>query len=501
MPKKLLLADDSLTIHRVVELTFADEDFEVISVSNGTLAIDKINSIKPDVIIADVNMPEKDGYEVCAYVKNNPQLATVPVLLLRGTFEPFNQDRADEVRADGIIQKPFQSQILIDKVNSILGVAPAPPPPQQVQPQPQIPLQPPPTAQPPQQQPQVPPSGGQPFAPPLVEETKAGTQPGSPVQPQAQPEPEGEVTFKQPEQQPPRPQQFPAQAARPGSLKSPEEEKTTVEMLPVMDDTPFGISAPFQQKQTPRPEDGLSKDASEAGKAISDAFSPPKEGLPDIAEPQKAPEKPPIPPPPPTLQQSKEAPIGAGQKETKLPDFSDAMSDVSMAFNKLSLEPELKPDDIPPAFQQEAEAQPPKPKIPQPGAPHIPQPEPQTQYPSPGIPQEKPDIKPQFQEKQQEQPIDIPPIVQPKPEEPPQIHPMPPAQKSERPLEMKNDQLKPSKMPDTPASDDSNEQLAEQIAQKVLKKISEGAIKEIAWDVVPDLIEKILKEKLNKENL
>ncbi|MBN2135923.1 MAG: response regulator, partial [Acidobacteria bacterium] len=110
MPKKLLLADDSLTIHRVVELTFADEDFEVISVANGTLAIEKIEAVMPDVIIADVNMPEKDGYEVCAYVKNNPKFSSIPVLLLKGTFEPFNQERADEVRADGIIQKPFQSQ-------------------------------------------------------------------------------------------------------------------------------------------------------------------------------------------------------------------------------------------------------------------------------------------------------------------------------------------------------------------------------------------------------
>jgi CheY-like chemotaxis protein len=75
MSAKLLLADDSVTIQRVIELTFADEDVQVVAVGDGRSAIEQIQRDRPDIVLADVGMPERDGYEVAAFVKGTPELA------------------------------------------------------------------------------------------------------------------------------------------------------------------------------------------------------------------------------------------------------------------------------------------------------------------------------------------------------------------------------------------------------------------------------------------
>src|SRR5512140_1657580 len=127
MPKNLLLADDSITIQKVVGITFANEDFKVTTVDNGEDAVARARELKPDVILADVVMPRKNGYEVCEAVKSDPALQHIPVLLLAGTFEAFDEARARQVRADGFIAKPFESQALIAKVKELIGGAPAQP--------------------------------------------------------------------------------------------------------------------------------------------------------------------------------------------------------------------------------------------------------------------------------------------------------------------------------------------------------------------------------------
>src|SRR5258706_1502195 len=139
MGKKILLADDSITIQKVIELTFSDEDFEVVTVGNGRLAVEKVQGVRPDLVLCDIIMPEKDGYEVCDFIKKTPSLSHIPVLLLTGAFEPFDQDRANRVGCDGFLAKPFEPQTLIAKVKDLLSqagtrtVAPtptaAPPPP------------------------------------------------------------------------------------------------------------------------------------------------------------------------------------------------------------------------------------------------------------------------------------------------------------------------------------------------------------------------------------
>ena len=83
-----------MTIQRVIELTFADEDVKVTVVGDGKQAIERILGDRPDIVLADVGMPERDGYEVAAFIKNDPRFAGIPVILLTGAFEPLDEDRA-----------------------------------------------------------------------------------------------------------------------------------------------------------------------------------------------------------------------------------------------------------------------------------------------------------------------------------------------------------------------------------------------------------------------
>jgi CheY-like chemotaxis protein len=128
MPQTLLLADDSVTIQRVIDLTFADEDIRVAAVSDGDEAVRRILADRPDIVLADVNLPARDGYQLSAFVKDDPALQHIPVLLLTGAFEPFDQARLRAVRCDGVLSKPFDPQVLITRVKELLGhQAPAAP--------------------------------------------------------------------------------------------------------------------------------------------------------------------------------------------------------------------------------------------------------------------------------------------------------------------------------------------------------------------------------------
>jgi CheY-like chemotaxis protein len=115
--RKLLLADDSITIQKVVDLTFADEGVNVLCVSNGREAIEALAEFSPDVVLADVFMPGMNGYEVCEYIKHHDKFKHIPVMLLVGSFEPFDEEEARRVGANDTLTKPFQSiRRLIEKV-------------------------------------------------------------------------------------------------------------------------------------------------------------------------------------------------------------------------------------------------------------------------------------------------------------------------------------------------------------------------------------------------
>ncbi len=124
MPFTLLLADDSVTIQRIIELTFASEDISVVAVSDGDHAIASLDHSIPDIVLADVGMPGRNGYEVSQYIKNSPSLAHVPVLLLTGAFEPVDEAKARDAGCDGILIKPFEPQLVVSRVKELLNKQP-----------------------------------------------------------------------------------------------------------------------------------------------------------------------------------------------------------------------------------------------------------------------------------------------------------------------------------------------------------------------------------------
>ena len=149
MKRKMLLADDSVTIQRVVELTFSGEDIDVVTVSDGEQAIARITAEAPDIVLADIAMPKKNGYEVAAFIKEHPTLSNVPVLLLAGAFEPVDEELARRVKCDGVLVKPFETHEVVARVRELIEGKPreqaaAPPPPApQASPVPPAPVPPP----------------------------------------------------------------------------------------------------------------------------------------------------------------------------------------------------------------------------------------------------------------------------------------------------------------------------------------------------------------------
>ncbi len=122
MAPKLLLADDSITIQKVVELILAEEGFEIKATNNGEEALAVIPSFKPDIILADIEMPKINGYQLSEKIKQDPLMSGIPVILLAGAFEPIDEELAKQVKADDFIIKPFESQELISKINAALTV-------------------------------------------------------------------------------------------------------------------------------------------------------------------------------------------------------------------------------------------------------------------------------------------------------------------------------------------------------------------------------------------
>lgn len=128
MGVRILVADDSITIQKVVELTFSKEDFEIIAVNNGEDAVKKAKEMRPDLLLVDVIMPQKNGYEVCETLRADPSFSGVPILLLAGTFETFDENEGRRVGANDFVTKPFESQMLVSKVKHLLEEAKARPP-------------------------------------------------------------------------------------------------------------------------------------------------------------------------------------------------------------------------------------------------------------------------------------------------------------------------------------------------------------------------------------
>ena len=125
MSARILVADDSVTIQKVVELTFSKEDFTLIQARSGEEALRKAKEVRPDLILLDLVMPDKNGYDVCIALRADPMLRTVPIILLAGTFESFDQQRGTQAGANDFVTKPFESQVLIGKVKQLIAEDPA----------------------------------------------------------------------------------------------------------------------------------------------------------------------------------------------------------------------------------------------------------------------------------------------------------------------------------------------------------------------------------------
>jgi CheY-like chemotaxis protein len=134
---KILVADDNSNIQKMVGLALKDQGIDVVAVGNGEAAVRKISDVRPDLVLADVFMPVRNGYEVCNYVKQDSALSHIPVILLVGAFDPLDEQEAQRVGADGVLKKPFvPPDPLISMVKSalmragvVIGAAAPPPPP------------------------------------------------------------------------------------------------------------------------------------------------------------------------------------------------------------------------------------------------------------------------------------------------------------------------------------------------------------------------------------
>ena len=115
----ILLADDSITIQKVVGIIFGSDDYTLTVVDNGKAAVQKAQELQPDVLLIDALMPGMSGYEVCEAIRKDAVLAAKPVLLLTGSFEPFDEEKARQCGADDHIVKPFESQQIVAKVQEL----------------------------------------------------------------------------------------------------------------------------------------------------------------------------------------------------------------------------------------------------------------------------------------------------------------------------------------------------------------------------------------------
>jgi CheY-like chemotaxis protein len=127
---KILLADNSVTVQKIIKLTFSDEGVDVIAVNNGAEAINRLRRMRPALVMADISIPGRNGYEICEFVKNHADMKQTPVILLVPAFERFDEDRARRIGADCHLTKPFQSiRMLISIVKNLIDHKGVPDPP------------------------------------------------------------------------------------------------------------------------------------------------------------------------------------------------------------------------------------------------------------------------------------------------------------------------------------------------------------------------------------
>jgi CheY-like chemotaxis protein len=122
---RILLADDSPHAQRMGELILREEGYEVVTVTDGASVLVRLRDFDPDLILVDVTMPTKSGYEICAFVKSSPQHRHTRVVLLAGALETVDEQEAKRVQADGVLKKPFEASLVLQTVKPMLEAAAA----------------------------------------------------------------------------------------------------------------------------------------------------------------------------------------------------------------------------------------------------------------------------------------------------------------------------------------------------------------------------------------
>ncbi|HEY3065132.1 MAG TPA: response regulator [Methylomirabilota bacterium] len=122
MPK-VMVVDDSLSVRKVVERALATRNIGVVSAASGSEALEALEREAPDVVVCDVVMPDRDGYQICDYIKNHPRLAKTPVLLISGIVNNTVLEKAAKVNSNGVMGKPFAAEDLLKKIDDLLAAA------------------------------------------------------------------------------------------------------------------------------------------------------------------------------------------------------------------------------------------------------------------------------------------------------------------------------------------------------------------------------------------
>lgn len=125
---RVMVVDDSLSVRKAVERALRARSLEVLSVASGAEAIERIEREEPDLVICDVIMPDRDGYQICDFVKTHPRLGRIPVLLISGIVNNTVLDRAAKVKSNAVMGKPFTAEELLRKIDTLLLPLPAAPP-------------------------------------------------------------------------------------------------------------------------------------------------------------------------------------------------------------------------------------------------------------------------------------------------------------------------------------------------------------------------------------
>lgn len=121
MSKKILIADDEEVILKLIAATFEHEDYEIHLANDGSNVLDIAKEIKPDMVILDIMMPGKSGFEVCEELKQNQETRDTYVLFLTAQGSKIAQQTAKLKGCDAFVTKPFEPEDLLNKVKEILG--------------------------------------------------------------------------------------------------------------------------------------------------------------------------------------------------------------------------------------------------------------------------------------------------------------------------------------------------------------------------------------------